>query len=60
MNIKELESTARALVSEGKGLLAADESFGAIEKRFKNGAPSRTRRTAALTARCSSPRPEQE
>lgn len=36
MNIQELESTARALVSEGKGLLAADESFGTIEKRFKS------------------------
>ncbi len=30
-----MESTARALVAEGKGLLAADESLGTIEKRFK-------------------------
>jgi len=30
----ELESTARALVAPGKGLLAADESFPTIEKRF--------------------------
>jgi fructose-bisphosphate aldolase, class I len=29
-----LENTARALVSEGKGILAADESFPTIEKRF--------------------------
>jgi fructose-bisphosphate aldolase class I len=31
----ELESTARSLVAPGKGLLAADESFPTIEKRFK-------------------------
>jgi len=30
----ELESTARALVAEGKGILAADESGGTIKKRF--------------------------
>src|SRR5262245_15760764 len=30
----ELESTARALVAEGKGILAADESSGTIKKRF--------------------------
>jgi len=30
----ELESTARALVAKGKGLLAADESFPTIQKRF--------------------------
>jgi fructose-bisphosphate aldolase class I len=32
---QELETTARALVAQGKGILAADESFGTIEKRFK-------------------------
>ncbi|MBW3595082.1 MAG: fructose-bisphosphate aldolase class I, partial [Actinobacteria bacterium] len=32
----ELESTATALVAEGKGILAADESFPTIEKRFKS------------------------
>jgi fructose-bisphosphate aldolase class I len=31
-----LESTARELVSDHKGILAADESFGTIEKRFKS------------------------
>jgi fructose-bisphosphate aldolase class I len=31
----ELEATARALVAPGKGILAADESFPTIEKRFK-------------------------
>lgn len=36
MNTKELESTARLLVAEGKGILAADESSGTIEKRLKS------------------------
>lgn len=35
MNAAEMESTARSLVAEGKGLLAADESFGTIEKRLQ-------------------------
>ena len=30
----DLEQTARALVAEGKGILAADESSGTIKKRF--------------------------
>src|SRR5215210_5855876 len=30
----QLEQTARALVAEGKGILAADESDGTIKKRF--------------------------
>ena len=34
MNEHELESIAQALVLEGKGILAADESFGTIKKRF--------------------------
>ncbi|HZY57474.1 MAG TPA: class I fructose-bisphosphate aldolase [Rubrobacteraceae bacterium] len=34
MNTQQLESTAREIVTEGKGILAADESFGTIEKRF--------------------------
>jgi fructose-bisphosphate aldolase class I len=32
----ELESVARAIVAPGKGILAADESFPTIEKRFKS------------------------
>lgn len=36
MNVKELETTARALVAPGKGILAADESHGTIEKRFQS------------------------
>src|SRR5687768_18507378 len=30
----DLHETARALVAEGKGILAADESSGTIKKRF--------------------------
>src|ERR687893_49233 len=30
----DLETTAKALVAEGKGILAADESSGTIKKRF--------------------------
>jgi len=41
MTGQDLASTARALVAEGKGILAADESTGTIEKRFESiGAPS--------------------
>lgn len=36
MTSKNLETVARALVAEGKGILAADESSGTIEKRFKS------------------------
>jgi fructose-bisphosphate aldolase, class I len=34
MDLQELEKTARELVAEGKGILAADESDGTIKKRF--------------------------
>ena len=34
MGLQELEATARALVAQGKGILAADESTGTIKKRF--------------------------
>src|ERR687883_411858 len=34
VNVQQLESTAEALVTEGKGILAADESLGTIGKRF--------------------------
>jgi fructose-bisphosphate aldolase class I len=33
-HVSALEDTARALVAEGKGILAADESTGTITKRF--------------------------
>src|SRR5947208_5946224 len=34
MDVQELEATARALVAEGRGILAADESTSTIKKRF--------------------------
>jgi fructose-bisphosphate aldolase class I len=34
MDLQQLHSTAEALVAEGKGILAADESDGTIKKRF--------------------------
>ncbi len=34
MDLQKLEKTARELVAEGKGILAADESHGTITKRF--------------------------
>jgi fructose-bisphosphate aldolase class I len=36
MNESELNAIARALVADGKGILAADESQSTIEKRFKS------------------------
>jgi fructose-bisphosphate aldolase class I len=34
VDVEQLENTALQLVTPGKGILAADESFGTIEKRF--------------------------
>jgi fructose-bisphosphate aldolase, class I len=36
MNLDTLTATAQAMVAPGRGLLAADESTGTIEKRFKS------------------------
>jgi fructose-bisphosphate aldolase, class I len=36
MSTQDLSATARALVASGKGILAADESTGTIERRFKS------------------------
>ncbi len=36
MNRKTLNETARGMVAAGRGILAADESTGTIEKRFDN------------------------
>jgi fructose-bisphosphate aldolase class I len=36
MSTEDLAATARAMVAPGKGILAADESSGTIEKRFKS------------------------
>ncbi len=39
--MSQLEQIAQSLVAPGRGILAADESFGTIEKRFKSiGIPS--------------------
>jgi fructose-bisphosphate aldolase class I len=35
MDVRKLQETARELVAPGKGILAADESFGTIGKRFE-------------------------
>ncbi|MDX6379082.1 MAG: fructose-bisphosphate aldolase, class [Rubrobacteraceae bacterium] len=35
MDVQQLERTAKELVSDEKGILAADESFGTIGKRFE-------------------------
>jgi fructose-bisphosphate aldolase, class I len=43
--LEQLEQTARALVAPGKGILAADESHGTIEKRFKAIAVTATEET---------------
>jgi fructose-bisphosphate aldolase class I len=34
MDVEQLQSTAKALVADGKGILAADESTGTIKKRL--------------------------
>jgi fructose-bisphosphate aldolase class I len=34
MNLEELNKIARKIVTPGKGILAADESTGTIQKRF--------------------------
>ena len=34
MDVQELEQVAEAIVADGKGILAADESTGTIKKRF--------------------------
>ena len=36
MGANELHETAKALVADNKGILAADESSGTIEKRFES------------------------
>ena len=36
MSTQSLEAVAKAMVAPGKGILAADESTGTIEKRFKS------------------------
>src|ERR1700742_798525 len=41
MNVEELNKIARKMTAKGKGILAADESTGTIQKRFdKIGVPN--------------------
>ena len=52
-----MRTTARELVAPGKGILAADESTGTIQKRFDSIGVESTEETRRRTARCSSRRP---
>ena len=54
--MSELHETAKALVAEGKGILAADESSGTIAKRFGAIGVESTEESRAPTATCCSPR----
>src|SRR3712207_4345520 len=48
MDVRKLEETGRELVAPGKGILAADESFGTLGKRFEAlgiGSSEESRRT---------------
>jgi len=45
MNVQQLADTARAIVADAKGLLAADESTGTIKKRFDQINVESTERT---------------
>lgn len=45
MNTRAMEATAMELVAPGKGILAADESGGTIEKRFKSVGVTSTEET---------------
>ena len=47
MIVTQLESTARALVSSGRGILAADESHPTLGKRFSSLAKGDAGRIAA-------------
>ena len=49
MIVTQLKSTARALVSPGKGILAADESHPTIGRRFAPSASRTPKRTAGST-----------
>jgi fructose-bisphosphate aldolase class I len=54
MNAHTMESTVAALLAPGKGILAADESFPTIEKRFKALNISSTEQNRDGIAKCCS------
>ena len=59
MNLADLNKVALAMVTPGKGILAADESSGTIKKRFDAIKVEFDRGDAAATiARCCSARPK--
>jgi fructose-bisphosphate aldolase class 1 len=56
MNKDQLAEIAKAMVTGGKGILAADESSGTIKKRFDAIGSNRRRRTGATIANSCSAR----
>jgi fructose-bisphosphate aldolase class I len=50
MNLSDLNAIAKKMVAPGKGLLAADESTGTIQKRFDKIGVTNTEEIAATTA----------
>ncbi len=56
MNLADLNKVALAMVTPGKGILAADESSGTIKKRFDAIKVDRPKTIAATIARCCSAR----
>ena len=58
MDFQELEKTAGAIVADGKGILAADESTGTIKKRFDSIGVESTEETGGHTGSSSSRRRE--
>ena len=54
MNLDELNKIAHKMVAPGKGLLAADESTGTIQKRFDAIGVTTPKTIAATIAKCCS------
>ncbi len=55
MNREELKSTAQALATRGKGILAVDESTGTVGKRLAVSMLKILRQTVKHTEVCCSP-----
>ena len=53
---QDLESVAEALVADGKGILAADETVPTLTKRFDTLGIRSTEQSRRTIARCYSPR----
>lgn len=52
MSIDQLPDIAKAMVAQGKGIIAIDESNATIKKRFDTVGVENTEETAAPTAKC--------